>query len=282
MPFGTVFDNMILRMKISVLIDETIYSISALKYVLTELAKPEDEVFAIKFKNISVPLHYEATVYARALVEEDLRKSWQLADKIIASSNNKTKITVTEAYEDIQAVIDNHIAICLPNLIYLPKGYKNKLKLKQVCFFFCPAVTLLPVENNVLKEHLLRRFIATAELCIDSVIIQGLIPLHLYSATEHAELNKLSTMVQSVTKALSKTLTKSQIKNHYSICSGFIDEEIMRLVKTKRIDCLFFFPCLDSPSELYKAIQMIAADLELLHIPIFAITESGYRLFNCQ
>lgn len=282
MQLGTIFDNATLTMKISVLIDETIYSISALKHVLTELAKPDDEVFVIKFTNDLVPIHYEATIYARELVAEGFRKNWQLADKIVASSNNKTKITVSEAYADIQTVIDNHIAMCLPNLIYLPKIYKKQLKLKQLCYFFCPAVAVLPVENNALNEQLLRRFSMTAELCFDDVIIQGLIPVHLYSATEQEQLNKLSAMVQSTTKALSKALSKAHIKNRYSICSGFMDEEIMKLVKTKNIDCLFFAPQLDSPSELYKAIQMIAADLELLRIPIFALTESGYRLFNCQ
>jgi nucleotide-binding universal stress UspA family protein len=120
------------------------------------------------------------------------------------------------------------------------------------------------------KEDIIKETKATRS----KVLLLGIVPVHLYSTAEKAELEQVRKRTIATVKKMKNTLTREGVEVSEAIKSGYTDEEILKATEEYSVSLIMLPAGGKTPSELTKAAAILLDEPDRARMPILLMPEA--------
>jgi len=247
-------------MKILIAYDGTINSKAALRYGLGRLKEEGGRALVLSLFHSAMFVDYEGGFKAEEMARAETAKRLAEARAIITESGAGLWVRFEETDGEPDAEIVGKAEEFGPDVILAPAKY-NSLTGRVACPIIAfPGCILVPVDSTGHADAALGRIIAEAKATLSRVALVGIVPVHMYGASEKDEVAALEKDTLASVKALGKALKKEGVEVLEAMRPGYPDEEILRAMEDFKASILMVPTVEDSPSELGKAANMITEE----------------------
>jgi nucleotide-binding universal stress UspA family protein len=262
-------------MKILTLYDGTLQAKASLRYGINKVKEKGGEVLVLHTFQSSMFVDYDAGPRAEVMAREEAARHLREAEKIIAEIGRGVAIRIVSQEGDpIENALRFAEAEQADLLIVSPRD--KALAGKASCpVFIMPGVILVPVDNSNSLLAETQSIIAEAKASGSTVLLLGVIPIHLYSAEEKKQLKKISERTSVLTRNLKNILAEQGIDVSIVIRSGYPDEEILKAAEDFSVSLIMLPAGGKTPSELTKAAAILLDEPERVRMPIMVIQQAG-------
>ena len=257
-------------MKILVIYDGTIHTKTALRYGLRKAKDEAGEVIVLQVFQSRLYLDYDAGPKAEELARAEASRHLRDAETIIQESG-RHGIPVRVLSEEGDTVEE---AIRLANaehadLILSSPRYKAIARRQAPCpVYIMPGTILVPVDNSDALMEDKANIIEEAKATGSKVMLLGIIPVHLYSMGETAELEEVKKKTAATIKKIKNALTEQRIEVSETVRSGYPDEEILKAADEYSASLIMLPAGGKTPSELTKAASILLDEQKPTRLPI--------------
>jgi nucleotide-binding universal stress UspA family protein len=137
-----------------------------------------------------------------------------------------------------------------------------------------PGTILVPIGISDMslanKEDVIEETKATGS----KVLLLGIVPVHLYSVGEKAELEQVRKRTTVMVKKIKSALTMEGVEVSDVIKSGYPDEEIQKAAEEYSVSLIMLPAGGKTPSELTKAAAILFDEPERVRMPILLMREA--------
>jgi len=264
-------------MKIITIYDGTIQSKTALRYGIKKARVEGGEVLVLHVFQNTLFIDYGAGPKAEEAARVEVKRHLQDAEKIILETGQGVSVKIMsvegDPVEEVLLVSQSEHA----GLILASSRYKAIAK-KASCpvpVYIMPGSILVPIDSSDMplanKEDIINEARATGS----KILLLGIIPVHLYSAGEKSELEKVRQLTAAAVKKIKSALTKEGIEVSEAIKSGYPDEEILKAADEYSVSLIMLPAGGKTPSELTKAGAIILDEPERVCMPVLLMGEAG-------
>jgi nucleotide-binding universal stress UspA family protein len=264
-------------MKILTIYDGTIQSKTALRYGIKKAKKEGGEVIVLHIFQNSLFIDYDAGPKAEEVARVEAKKHLQDAEKIIREISQDVSVKIVSVEGDpveeaLRVSRDEHAGLILAS----PR-YKAIVK-KASCpapVYIMPGSILVPIDSSDMPAANKENIINEARATGSKVLLLGIVPVHVYSAGEKAELEQVRKWTTAAVKKIKMTLTKEGVEVSEGIKSGYPDEEILKAADEYSVSLIMLPAGGKTPSELTKAASIILDEPERICMPVLLMGEAG-------
>ncbi len=261
-----------IRMNILVLLDGSYKEELTLRYALYRALPERDTVFILTVFSEGVLYYYDAVPKVKDLLRRDIKSHIDRATKIVREEGKGINAYVLEEEGDIYKVLERVTKREAIDIIYAPPSYKAIVNSRINCpIAIIPGTILVPLDHEELPEGSVDLLATEAKMSSSSIHLLGIVPIHIYSANEREELEEITKKTTANVKSIGKRLTRAHIQCREALCAGFPDEEIIKTFKELSASIILFPQGHDRPSELNKAFNILADEIDGLRVPIFSL-----------
>lgn len=257
-------------MKTLILFDGTIHAKIALSYSIHLLKPPQDKLYILKVWNKKILPYYDSLPNVERLIERDWKGHLEEVKRIVKEQGQGIRAYIIEEEGELNEVLDKNIKAEGIDLVFAPSNYRGMIKTKTYPLVFLPGTLMVPIDHEGLSICSLELLIKEATLAVSDVLVFGIVPIHIYSATEQKELQEITEKTKEAVKNVAKRLSKSKIKTKQLLCSGYPDEEILKATKQNPVSIILLAEFNQRASEINKAINLVLQDGDF-NIPVFAV-----------
>lgn len=261
-------------MKILLAYDGTVHAKTALRYGLKKAGGMNGDLILLQVFDRSAFIDYDAGPRAEALARSEAAQRLDEARKIVEEgpvSPVHAFRTITEEGDPEQVIIQ-YAEIERPDLLLVPPRYKTVRRSLSCPVCVVPGVILVPVDNNISPLQNIERLQEEAESAKSSVLLLGIVPVHLYSREEKKELNTVEKETRARLDAFEKALGVHGIETRKLVRSGYPDEEILKTAEEQDVSIILIPSAGDAPSELNKAAAIILDENEGKKSPVLVLS----------
>jgi nucleotide-binding universal stress UspA family protein len=244
-------------MKALVAYDGSLNSRTALKYGIQKVKEQGGEVLVLHVFNRSIFVDYDAGPGAERMARIESARFVEDAREILEGSGDiKSHIVVEEGdpAEEIVRLAGAENA----DIIYSPPRYKSIVKNAPCPVSIIPGNILVPLDNTDVSQVTLDSIHEEARATGSTVILLGIVPVHIYSAGEKAQLEKIKRQTSVMVKQVREKLNERQVEAKEVMCSGYPDEEILKVADGYPVSMIIMPAGGSEPSELTKAATILA------------------------
>lgn len=262
-------------MKILTIYDGTIQSKTALRYGIRKAKEKGGEVVVLHVFQNSLFIDYGAGPRAEELARAEVKKHLQDAENMIREAGQDVSVKIMSvegdpAEEALRVSEAGHA-----ELILASPRYRAIVKKASCPVYIMPGTILVPISNSDMslanKEDIIEETKATGS----KVLLLGIVPVHLYSAGEKAELEQVKKWTTATVKKIKSALTKEGVEVSEAIKSGYPDEEILKAAEEYSVSLIMLPAGGKTPSELAKAAAILLDEPERARMPILLMREAG-------
>ena len=141
--------------------------------------------------------------------------------------------------------------------------------------YIMPGSILVPIDSSDMSLANKENIINEAKATGSKVLLLGIVPVHVYSAGEKAELEQLRKRTTAAVKKIKVALTKEGVEVSEAIKSGYPDEEILKAADEYSVSLIMLPAGGKTPSEMTKAAAIILDEPERICTPILLMGEAG-------
>ena len=263
-------------MKILAIYDGTIQSKIVLQYSLEKIREKGGELTVLQVFQSSLFMDYDAGPRAEELARTEARQHLRDAETIIRSSDTgDARVRILSVEGDPNEVVLRYSETRRVDLIVGSPRY-NAIRIKSSCpVLLIPGIIMVPVDNstNLLDDR--QNIIAEAKATGSKVLLLGIVPVHLYSRGEKAELERVRKQTIAVVEKIKSALSDEGLMVSEAIKSGYPDEEILKAAEEYTVSLIMLPAGGKTPSEMTKAAAILLDEQERIPLPIQIMQEAG-------
>jgi nucleotide-binding universal stress UspA family protein len=255
-------------MKIITLYDGTIQSKTALKYGIIKAKERKGELVVLQVFQASLFMDYDAGPRAVEIARDEARRYLQDAEKIIHESGQGIPIRIVtregEPEQELLRVAETEQA----DLVLISSRYKGIVRSSPCPVQIIPGTILVPVDSsNALTEEL-DVICREAGISGSSVLLMGIVPIHLYNIEEKNELDQIRKKTETMVRKMTHALREKGLEVANIIRSGYPDEEILKAADEYSVSLIMLPAGGKMPSELTKAAAFLIDEPQRIKNPI--------------
>lgn len=263
-------------MKILVIYDGTIHSKTALRYGLRKAKEKAGEVIVLQVFQSSLFVDYDAGPKAEEIARAEASRHLRDAETIIRESGRHgIPVRVLSAEGD---TVEEAVRLANAehtDLILSSPRYKSITRQAPCPVYLMPGAILVPVDSSDALMEDKDNIIAEAKATGSKVLLLGIIPVHLYSKGETAELEEVKKGTAATIKKIKNALIEQRIEVSETVRSGYPDEEILKAAKEYSVSLIMLPAGGKTPSELTKAASILLDEPKQAHLPIQIMLQAG-------
>jgi nucleotide-binding universal stress UspA family protein len=263
-------------MKILTIYDGTIQAKTALRYGINKAKEKGGEVIVLHVFQNSLFIDYDAGPKAEEVARAEVKRHLQDAENIIREAGRDVSVKIIsiegEPVEEAVRVSEAEQA----GLILASPRYKAIVK-KASCpipVYIMPGSILVPIGSSDMSPANKENIINEAKATGSKVLLLGIVPVHVYSAGEKAEVERVRKLTTATVKKIKNALTKEGVAVSEAIKSGYPDEEIVKAADEYSVSLIMLPAGGKTPSELTKAAAIILDEPERVCMPILLMGEA--------
>jgi nucleotide-binding universal stress UspA family protein len=256
-------------MKILTLYDGTIQSKIALQYGIIKAKEKKGELIVLQVFQASLFVDYEAGPQAAEIARAEARQYLQDAKDIIRDSGRGVPVRiVTEEGEPEQELL--HAANTeQADLVLISSRYKGIIKAATCPVHIIPGVILVPVDSSNALKGDLDVILREAAITGSSVLLMGIVPIHLYSIEEKNELDQIRKQTEVMVHDIKLRLREKGVDVSDIIRAGYPDEEILKVAEEYAVSLILLPAEGNMPSEVTKAAAILINEPQRVKKPIY-------------
>jgi nucleotide-binding universal stress UspA family protein len=261
-------------MKILSIYDGTIQSKTALRYGLKKVKQKGGEVIVLHVFQNSLFVDYDAGPMAEEIARAEVKRHKQDAENIIRETGQDVNVKILSVDGDPAEEVLRVSESVHAGLIIVSPRYRAIVKKASCPVYVMPGTILVPIGSSEMslanKENIIEETKATGS----KVLLLGIVPVHLYSAAEKAELEQVRKWTIATLKKIKSELTKEGVEVSEAIKSGYPDEEILKAAEEYAVSLIMLPAGGKTPSELTKAAAILLDEPARVHMPILLMGEA--------
>ncbi len=263
-------------MKILTIYDGTIQSKAALRYGLRKAKEQGGELTVLQVFQSSLFMDYDASPKAEEIARIEAARHLHDAEVIIRDADTTgMRVRIVSLDGDTLEEALQYAKTWRADLILSAPRYKAIAGRASCPVFILPGVILVPVDNSKSLLAETQNIIAEAKASGSTVLLLGIIPVHLYSTEEKKQLKQLHAATSAMTKNMKKVLVEQGIAVSEEMRYGYPDEEILKAAEEFSVSLIMLPAGGKTPSELTKAAAILLDEPERAHMPIQVIQGAG-------
>jgi nucleotide-binding universal stress UspA family protein len=262
-------------MKILIIFDGTIQSKTALRYGIKKAKEKGSEVFVLQIFQNSLFIDYDAGPMAEEIARAEIKGHLQDAENIIQESGNDVNVKIlSEEGDPVEEALRVSEAVHAELIIVSPR-YRAIVRKASCPVYVMPGTILVPIGSSDMSLANKENIIEETKAAGSKVLLLGIVPVHLYSAGEKAELEQVRKWTTATLKKIKSALTKEGVEVSEAIKSGYPDEEILKAAEEYAVSLIMLPAGGKTPSELTKAAAILLDEPGRVHMPILLMGEAG-------
>jgi nucleotide-binding universal stress UspA family protein len=255
-------------MKIVTIYDGTIHSKTTLRYGIKRAKKEDGEVVVLHVFQKSLFIDYDAGPMAEAVARAEIKRHLQDAENIIHETGQDVSVNIIsvegDPVEEVLRVSEAEQA----ELILASPRYKAIVRKASCPVYIMPGTILVPIGSSDISPANREDIVEETKAAGSKILLLGVIPVHLYSAAEKAELEQVRKRTTATLKKIKSALTKEGVEVSEVIKSGYPDEEILKAAEEYSVSLIMLPAGGKTPSELNKAAAILLDEPERVRMPI--------------
>lgn len=244
-------------MKIIVVYDGTVHAKRAFKYGISQCAENGGEVLLLSVFDQGLFVDYDAGLTAQDRARQEFMQQVQEAKALARDARPEVSVRFITEDGDPDTLAARLAETEEADLILAPPRRKGLAKTAPVPVQIIPGTILVPVDNACAApgtvEHVVREAVATAS----DVVVLGIVPVHLYSASEKKELAAVKKRTAECVRRTKKLIHERGISVADATRAGFPDEEILKAADIHDASLIVLPAGSAVPSELSKAASVL-------------------------
>ena len=261
-------------MKILTVYDGTIQSKTALRYGIKKAKETGGEVIVLHvFKN-SMFLDYDAGPRAEEVARAEVKRHLHEAKNMIREAGQDVHVKIISVEGDPAEEALRVSAAEHAELILTSPRYRAIVKKASCPVYIVPGTILVPLGSSDMSLENTEDIIEETKATGSKVLLLGIVPVHLYSAAEKAELEQVRKRTNAMVKKIKSALTKEGVEVSEVIKSGYPDEEILKTAEEYSVSLIMLPAGGKTPSELTKAAAILLDEPERARMPMLLMREA--------
>lgn len=264
-------------MKILTAYDGTLHAKTALGYGLKKAGEKKGEVILLQVFDRSAFIDYDAGPKAEEMARSEAARQLEEARKIAGDAlvSQIPAFRIISEEGDPEQVIKQYAESERPDLVLVPPRFKKVQRSLSCPVCVIPGVILVPVDSSISPLMNIDRIQEEAAATRSTVLLAGIVPIHLYSREEGKELAAVTRETSARISAIEKSLAAQGIETKKVMRSGYPDEEILKAAEENEVSLILIPSSGDAPSELNKAAAIILEEPEGTKSPVLVLSASG-------
>ena len=247
-------------MKIITLYDGTIQSKTALQYGILKAREEKGELVVLQVFQSSLFVDYDAGPRAVEIARAEARRYLQDAEKIVRESGQDVSIRLGSEEGEPEQEILRVAAREHADLILVPSRYKGIVKASLCPVRIIPGIILVPIDSSNALQGDLEFIRREASLTGSSVLLMGIVPIHLYNTEEKDELDRIRQRTEEAVQGIGSQLREKGLDVSEITRSGYPDEEIQKGADEYEVSLIMLPAEGKMPSELTKAAAILTEE----------------------
>lgn len=257
-------------MKILTVYDGTLHSKTALLYGLRKAKDKGGEVLVLQVFQSNLFLDYDAGPRAEEIARAEAARHRRDADTLIhAAGLQGVPVRALFGEGDTVGETLRVAGAEKPDLILAAPRYKAIAKKASCPVYIMPGTILVPVDSSDALRADLDTIRSEAEASGSNVLLLGVVPVHLYSAGEKEELDRITKNTAAIVKKIRKKLHEAGIAAAENMRAGYPDEEILKAAEEFSVSLIMLPAGGQTPSELTKAASILQEEPQRVRIPVY-------------
>ncbi|MDD1751134.1 MAG: universal stress protein [Methanothrix sp.] len=255
-------------MKIVTIYDGTIQSKTVLRYGIKKAKKENGELVVLHVFQSSLFIDYDAGPKAEEVARAEIKRHLQDAQSIIAETGLDVSVKIIsvegDPVEEVLRISEAEQA----ELILASPRYKAVVRKASCPVYIMPGTILVPIGSSDISPDNSEDIVEETKAAGSKILLLGIVPVHLYSAAEKAELEQVRKRTTATLKKIKSALTKEGVEVSEAIKSGYPDEEILKAAEEYSVSLIMLPAGGKTPSELNKAAAILLDETERVRMPI--------------
>lgn len=242
-------------MKILIAYDNTIGAKAALNYGILKAREAGGEVVMASAFHSSMFADYDSHPSAIETAKAEWKAGLAEGGKILKDSGIKSRVVEAEGVPD-----DEILKIAekeKPGLLICPPRFKHAVRKAPCPALTVPGEIIVPVDDTGSALSAIPRILAEAKASGSTVVLLGIVPVHIFGLAERTELEEVRKETASSIRKLEKALNAEGVKTEKLTREGFPDEEIIAASDDRPGSLVIIHGDGGKPSELGKAAGII-------------------------
>jgi len=258
-------------MKILVVYDGTLHAKKALRYGLKKIHDGGGEITLLQVFDSRMFIDYDAGPKAEEMARNEAAQGLAEARQIISEQAAGMSVRIITDEGDASQMVREYVDAEHPGLVLAPSRFKDLAKILSCPLTLVPGTILVPMDNTGSPVANIDRIVSEAESTGSRVALLGVVPVHLYSKEEKADLERVKKEITAAVTKMKKKLVEKGISVSEVVRSGYPDEEILRVAGEQAVSLILLPSGSTVPSELSKATAIILEESEKLKWPVFLL-----------
>jgi hypothetical protein len=261
-------------MKYLIVFDGTLSAKEVLRYGLCRAQRFEAEVVVLAVFHAGLFVGYDG-MHAESRARREFESGLQDVRTLIHQHGSGLQISMFSAEGDPEESILNVAKTEQVDLLLLSPRYRRLQRQASVPVAVIPGTLLLPVDSSHEALGIVDRVAQEALESGSSVVVLGVVPVHLYSRSESDELQAVHARTVSGLNLVLDALHARGINARSLVRSGYPDDEIIHTAAEISASSIIFPGGGVAPSELRKAAHVLLTDREHAHFPLLFVPQPG-------
>ncbi len=257
-------------MKILVAYDGTLNAKKALLYGMNKVEKQGSDLTVLQVFDRALFVDYDAGPGAEQMARREAAHQLDEARSVVAE-NGISQVRFMARDGQAAEVIAEQIAADGPDLVVVPPRYRSVAARSQRPVYVIPGTILVPVDSSGALPSVVTAIAEEAVASGSKIVLLGLVPVHLYSKEEKAELARITASTIAEVRSLREALAEKGLSASEVIRNGYPDEEILKAADELHASLVMLPAGGTTPSELTKAAAILLEEPGQLHWPIVVL-----------
>jgi nucleotide-binding universal stress UspA family protein len=254
-------------MNILVAYDGTLNSKKALLYGINKVQKQGGILTVLQVFDWALYVDYEAGPRAEEQGRREAARHLEEARRMV-SERGISAVRFVEKDGQAEDVALEHIEADRPDLVLATPRFRSLARRSSRPVSIIPGTILVPVDSSGVPPSTVAMILEESAASGSQVLLLGLVPVHLYSKEEKAELAKVTLATAAAVSSLREALAEQGIRAAEVIRAGYPDEEILKAAEEHQASLVLLPSGGATPSELTKAAAILLDEPERMHWPI--------------
>ncbi|MDA8100924.1 MAG: universal stress protein [Nitrospiraceae bacterium] len=258
-------------MKLLIAYDGTLHAKKALRYGMSKVQDRGGDITVLQVFDPSLFIDYDAGPRAEEMARAEFSRFQAEARSIVSEQAGGFEVRFLSAEGDPLSAILGQSATLKPDLVLVTPQYKAVSRMSDRPVAVIPGTILAPVDSAGTPAAEIDLIEQEAKATGSTVLVLGIVPVHLYSPAEREELGRVQERITDAVLALQKTLRARGIEAKTLQRAGYPDEEILRAAADETVSLVLLPTGSATPSELAKASAMLQDEPERLRWPVLFV-----------
>jgi nucleotide-binding universal stress UspA family protein len=261
-------------MKILTLYDGTLQAKIALKYGMEKARGKSGQLLVLQVFQSALFIDYGAGPAAEQAARAEAARHLLDAQKLIQEAGCTDIVRVISEEGD---PVEQALRLAgqeRVDLILASPRFKKISRGASCPVYIMPGAILVPVDGSLASKTEIAAVVSEARASQSRVFLLGIVPVHIYSAGETEEVERIKKAAETSIRKIKKALDEEKIESAEVVRFGYPDEEILKAAQEYEVSLIMLPAGGKTPSELAKAAAILMDEPQRLKRLIYLMPAS--------